>query len=97
MADLTFGTSIPTARLPGIGASIRILVSGQVERQVILKSGNFGKFYPCWRLQSVLRNARANIGPFHLDFDIEVLEGVMNRLGIAVNVTGVSFVLLLIE
>ena len=97
MADLTFGTSIPTARLPGIGASMRMLSGRQIERQVILQSGDFGQFDAGRRLQGVLRDARADVGAFHLDFDVEVLEGVVDNLGVAVDIAGIGLVLLLVQ
>ena len=44
-----------------------------------------------------MRNARANVGALHFDFDVEVLEGVVNDLGVGFDVTGIGLVLLLIE
>ena len=38
IAGLTFGTSIPTARLPGIGASIRILVAAKSSDRLFSKA-----------------------------------------------------------
>ena len=49
------------------------------------------------RLAAGDAKARADVGTFHLDFNVEVGHGFLDHAGVAFHVAGISFILLLVK
>ena len=60
--------------------------SAEIISKFFIASGNFGEIDTAGSTQSVLCNARANIGVFHFDFNTELGKGFLNDISILFNV-----------